>query len=188
MTSNLAYPLVLMLAILMPISIHVRAHLRLSDMLWLDLIAFILATLSVGIFYTFAEKEAHGNWASRMWRVPLVMALGIGIAVNQSKAVFQGLFGNDTTFERTPKIGDNKGIDPVHKTYRIKLDWTPIVEVMLATYYLLAIIWCVYWGYWRSIPFMMLFGGGFMYVALSSILRKPPVEATELSQRPVASS
>ena len=158
----------LVLAVLMPLAVLIRGRSGISEAILLDLPAFVCATLSVGIFYAMAQREVDPTgWRRRLWRIPLVMSLGIGMAVNQSRAVFEGLFGSDVTFVRTPKSGDNK-----LRQYQQKLDWTPIVELVFAAYFALGIVFIVDSHYWASLPFMALFGAGFGYVGLTSLLQR----------------
>lgn len=165
LSSNLAYPLVLVLGLLLPLAVAVRGRGDVAELLLLDLPAFILATGSVALFYGVAERDAHPlGWRTRLWRIPLTMSLGIGMAVTQTRAVVEGLFGQDVTFVRTPKAGDR-----VLRSYRLAIGWTPFVELAFGAYYAVAILWCIAEGYWASLPFMMLFGFGFGYVGWSSV-------------------
>ena len=92
------------------------------------------------------------------------MSLGIGMAVNQTRAVFEGLLGSDVTFVRTPKVGSTS-----LRRYRQKLDWTPIIELAFAAYFVIGVGWIIDQHYWASLPFMALFGAGFGYVGLMSL-------------------
>ncbi len=169
LSSNFAYPLVLLLAVLMPLAVLARGRSGLTEAILLDLPAFILSTLSVGIFYAMAEHEVDPvGWRTRLWRIPLVMSLGIGMAVNQTRAVVEGLLGSDVTFIRTPKSGSS-----TLRRYHQKLDWTPIVELSLAAWFALGIVWIIDQHYWASLPFMALFGAGFAYVGLMSLREAP---------------
>ncbi|MEL6344886.1 MAG: glycosyltransferase [Myxococcota bacterium] len=174
MTSNLAYPLVLLLALLMPVSVAIRGRGDLSEALLIDLPVFLLATVSVGIFYALSQHEAIGRgWLRQLWRVPLVMALGIGMSVNQSRAVLEGLFGSDVTFVRTPKSGAvGTGLKAQIQQYRLQMDWTPILELVFAGYLAAAIVWALAVGYWASVPFMLLFGSGFAFVGVETLRQR----------------
>lgn len=163
LTNNLAYPMVLVVALLLPLAVAARAALGLEGLLGLDLAAWLLSTGSVGLFYAVAEREAHGRLLDRLWRIPLVMALGIGLAVNQSRAVVEGLFGQDRSFVRTPKSGGGA------VRYALPGGWTPWAEISLALYELAAIGVAVREGWWASLPFLTLFAVGFAYVGLGSL-------------------
>ncbi len=165
LSSNLAYPLVLVMALLMPLAVAIRGRGDVAETLLLDLPAFILATLSIAFFYALAERDAHpGGWRARLWRIPLTMGLGIGMAVNQTRAVVEGLFGRDVTFVRTPKAGDR-----TVRRYALGAGWTPVLEIAFAAYYVVAIGWCLAHGYWASLPFMLVFGFGFGFVGVGSL-------------------
>ena len=72
--------------------------------------------------------------------------------------------GNDVTFVRTPKVGSTS-----LRRYRQKLDWTPIIELAFAAYFVIGVGWIIDQHYWASLPFMALFGAGFGYVGLMSL-------------------
>lgn len=169
LSSNFAYPMVLALAVLLPPTILIRGRSGLTELLLLDLPAFLLSSMSVAVFYLAAEREAHGTVWGRVWRVPLVMSLGIGMAVSQTIAVFEGLFGRDVTFVRTPKGGDVDGQGSRLPAYLARVGWTPFVELGLAVYFGLATVLVVERGWFASVPFLVLFGFGFGYVGLSSL-------------------
>jgi cellulose synthase/poly-beta-1,6-N-acetylglucosamine synthase-like glycosyltransferase len=169
LTNNLAYPLVLGLAVLLPPTILLRGRSNLTELLVLDLPAFLLSSVSVAVFYIAAETEAHGTAWGRIWRVPLVMSLGIGMAVNQSRAVVEGLFGRDVTFVRTPKAGDVDGAGLHLPSYLAEVGWTPFVELALALYFAVSVGIVLQNGWYASLPFLLLFGFGFGYVGLSSL-------------------
>ena len=171
--ANLAYPLVLVLAVLMPPAVFLRGRTGLTEFLLLDIPAFGLATLSVALFYAVAEREAHGRWTDKAWRLPLLMALGIGVAVNQTRAVVEGLFGQDVTFVRTPKVGERAGAGAAHR-YRPAAGWTPFIELALALYLLVGGVLVAREGWYGSLPFLALFTFGFAYVGLGSLMPPPP--------------
>ena len=157
----------LALALLMPASVLLRGRGDLDQLLLLDLPIFVMATGSVLAFYFIAAHEAYGTARGRLWRLPLTLALGIGMAVNQTRAVIAGLGSADATFVRTPKAGDGAA------RYVTRLDWTPLVELSLAAWFIGAMIEAVHRGWYASLPFMLLFGAGFGYVGLATLLDRP---------------
>ena len=169
--SNLAYPLVLAMALLMPLAVAARGQGELMPTLLLDLPIFLLSTASIAAFYAQAERDAWPSaWRGRLWRIPFAMALGIGMAVNQTRAVVEGLFGRDLTFRRTPKRGDGAArLDGGAWEPRLPMDWTTAAELGLALYYALAVGVAVDRGLWASLPFLLLFGLGFGFVGLGSL-------------------
>ncbi len=167
LTGNLAYPLALALAALMPLSVALRGPRFLAAGLLVDLPAFLLATASVALYYAAAERELTGSWRAKLARVPLAMALGIGISVNQSRAVLEGLRDRDATFVRTPKAGR---AGQTRRRYAARGRGRR-AELLLAAWLAGGCAWAAGAGHWGSVPFLALFAAGFALVAFG----RPPV-------------
>ena len=168
--SNLAFPLVLGLSLLLPMALYARGFLEGADaMLWwgLDLPVLGLATLPIGAFYLVAEHARRDLRPAALLRVPLVMALGLGMSVNNTRAVLEGLVGVRSPFVRTPKVGDAGGGGTAR--YRSPLAGRGLLELVIAAYYSAAIAWAASHGLWISIPFLCLFLVGFAYVGLMTV-------------------
>jgi len=102
--------------------------------------------------------------------VPLVMALGIGLAVNQARAVVEALMGYETGFTRTPKHGVQRAGESVaKKRYKAAVTFQPIVELALAGYMTYGVMYLVEREVYYSLPFLVLFQVGFGYVGLASV-------------------
>jgi cellulose synthase/poly-beta-1,6-N-acetylglucosamine synthase-like glycosyltransferase len=165
LTSNVAYPLTLILALMMPIVAALRAQ---GDLAWtgiLDVGVFLATFLSICFFYALSLREAQPqDWTRGLWKLPMAMALGIGLSVSQSHAVAAGLIGKDITFVRTPKQGDSRT-----RIYRTPWSWTAVAEVAIGTYCMLGIVASILASSWHAIPFLALFSLGFLYVGLASL-------------------
>lgn len=165
LASNLAWPLVLVMALLMPLAVLVRGQGDLARTLVLDLPVFLLSTGGFGLFYLLAVRDAApADWGRRLWRIPLAMALGIGMSINQTRAVIEGLFGHDLTFLRTPKAGDR-----TVRRYALSAGIWPWAELLVAAWMAAGMVACVVAGLWASLPFLLLFGVGFLMVGLSGL-------------------
>ena len=188
LANNLAYPLVLVLSLLTPAAVWIRARHDTSWLLW-DLVVFGLATVGVAVFYATSQWAVERRWRERLRLLPGVLALGIGLAVNQSRAVFEALVGHWSPFVRTPKAG-RSGVIRLPRSA-----WT-LVEVALGVMHLATIGWAAWNGLWASIPLEALLAAGFLYVGLWGSLRKgastrsaPSAEgASEVASIPQASS
>jgi hypothetical protein len=74
-------------------------------------------------------------------------------------------------FVRTPKSGSRGTTRGVRLgADRAPLGWLPWFELAMAIVYAIAVAIAVALGYWASVPFLVLFGAGFAFVALGSIL------------------
>lgn len=173
LTANIGYPLTFLLALSMPFTALFRGLTAMQSALYLDIVAFAVTTVSVGIFYFFAGQQSGSGSVRRVLELPLVLALGIGISINQTKAVFQGIFDDDVTFVRTPKIGDKP--QTMYKTHTSK---TTTLEAMMASYCGLWSLYLLALGIWQSVPFLLLFAFGYGYVAFCSKQRLRNIKST----------
>ncbi|HJN77959.1 MAG TPA: glycosyltransferase [Myxococcota bacterium] len=164
LSNNLAYPLVVSLALLTPLAVWIRAR-HIQSWLSFDLLVFALATVGVGLFYTASQWAVHADWRVRVRLLPAVLALGIGLAVNQTRAVGEALFGHTSPFVRTPKAGARGAIHLPGSAWSV-------VELALGLLHVVAAGWAVSRGYWASVPLELLLASGFLYVGAWGSLRK----------------
>jgi cellulose synthase/poly-beta-1,6-N-acetylglucosamine synthase-like glycosyltransferase len=170
LTANIAYLLMIPLTILLPITVVVRVSHGWYEVLFLDIPFFAAATASVVMFYAASQGEQGRTWWERVKYLPLVMALGIGLSVNQARAVVEALMGYETAFTRTPKHGvKGAGESVVRKRYKAALTFQPIVELALAAYMTYGVVYLVEREVYYSLPFLVLFQAGFAYVGLMSV-------------------
>jgi cellulose synthase/poly-beta-1,6-N-acetylglucosamine synthase-like glycosyltransferase len=172
LTANFTYPLMILLTVLMPVSMVIRFKHGWYEVLMLDLPFFWTATMSVVVFYIASQREIGMRWSKLLKYLPFIMALGIGMCVNQSKAVIEAMVGYETGFTRTPKTG-MQGRDKswLRKRYRTLLTAQPLLELALGAYLTSAIWFALDKGVYFSLPFLLLFQWGFFYVGLVSLLQ-----------------
>ena len=183
LTNNIAYPLMVILCLIMPVSIALRYDLHVPMLMLIDLPAFLLASVSICYFYYVCQREAGvSRWESLKY-LPVVLSIGIGLCINQSKAVIEALFGYETGFTRTPKYGVLKANDGSWKKavkYHRKRDITPWIELALGIYFTYAVYEAMQYGAWVAFPFMVLFQFGFLYMAGLSLLQTNQTTAQSL--------
>lgn len=171
LTANISYPLMIILSLLMLPAMIVRFYQGWFQMLYIDLPLWLAATASVSTFYLVAQRELYPDWRSRLKYLPFVMAVGIGLSVSNSKAVIEALLGIKTSFKRTPKYRiENKGDLWTSKQYLRRTGIIPIVELLLGLYFVLVVYYAISNQNYPTIPFLMLFVVGFMYMGLMSVL------------------
>jgi len=179
LTNNLAYPLLLLLSILLLPNLALRAHHGWREVLMIDLPLFFGTTMSVASFYLASQREIAllrdptrkpgVPWAA-LKRLPLVMSMGIGLCVNQTRAVLEALMGRETEFVRTPKHGIRGKLESWSgKKYRSAKSLTPFIELGLAAYFVVALAVALQHGHYISVPFLLLFMCGFGYVGWGSV-------------------
>jgi cellulose synthase/poly-beta-1,6-N-acetylglucosamine synthase-like glycosyltransferase len=179
LTNNLAYPLLLLLSILLLPNLALRPHHGWREVLLIDLPLFFGTTLSIASFYLASQREIAllrnpGTRPRMQWsvvkRLPLVMSLGIGLCVNQTRAVLEALLGRETEFVRTPKHGIRGKLETWSgKKYRAAKSITPFIEVAMAGYFAIAMGVALRHGHFLSMPFLALFLCGFGYVGWVSL-------------------
>ncbi len=186
LTANIAYLLMIPLTILLPITVVVRVSHGWYEVLLLDIPFFAAATFSVVMFYAGSQAEQGRTWWERVKYLPLVMALGIGLSVNQARAVVEALMGYETGFTRTPKHGvKGAGESVVRKRYKAAATFQPIVELALAAYMTYGVVYLVEREVYYSLPFLVLFQVGFAYVGLSSVYEGVRGSVLRWSRAPV---
>lgn len=173
LTANFAYVLMVLLALLMPIATFIRVHQGWTMFLVVDLPIFMGATFSICYFYYKSQREiGFGAWQT-IRLIPAVLAIGIGISLNNAKAVFEALIGHETPFVRTAKYAIVENTSKKHwmkKSYIKKTKILPIFEFSLGVWFTICIVNLVMdssAGYY-SLPFLALFQVGFFYVAILS--------------------
>jgi cellulose synthase/poly-beta-1,6-N-acetylglucosamine synthase-like glycosyltransferase len=168
---NGAYALMVLLAILIGPAMLARKALGLDSLHLLDLALFLLSSVSVSIFYICSQRETDSDGARVLSCLPLLMTLGIGISLNNARAVCRALTNGPMEFLRTPKhrlVG--KTGDWTLSGYRAPgpILWT-VVEMLLGVYFAFASALAILSGAWAMLPFLLLFQCGFLHTALLSI-------------------
>ncbi|MCU0664969.1 MAG: glycosyltransferase family 2 protein [Myxococcota bacterium] len=173
LTNNLAYPLMILLALIIMPNLLVRTHHGWREVVLIDLPLFFGTTLSIGAFYVVAHKELYGGFWKAVGKVPLLMSLGIGISINNAKAVLEGLFGHKTEFVRTAKHGvTNEKSKLSNMKYRARRGVVPFIELLFAAYYVATIAVAIQGEHWVSVPFLALFLLGYLYVGALSVYQR----------------
>jgi cellulose synthase/poly-beta-1,6-N-acetylglucosamine synthase-like glycosyltransferase len=170
LTNNISYLLMLLLSLLMYPSMVARINIGWFQMLITDVPFLLVATTGISFFYLCSQKEAYKDWKSRLIYMPMLMSLGIGLSVNNSKAVLEALSNKETEFKRTPKYRIEAKKDGwIGKKYRGEANYLVLVELLLGVYFTFNIYFAYVNKIYVSIPFLMIFQVGFFYVAFLSI-------------------
>jgi cellulose synthase/poly-beta-1,6-N-acetylglucosamine synthase-like glycosyltransferase len=158
--SYLAYPL-LMLVLLLALPL-----LLVPKSAQLPLGGLGLVYLGPPLVYAMAQRQLYSNWKSRMLRgFPLLALLGIGMAWNNTKAVWRGLWRWGGAFIRTPKFRiEGRSDQWVASRYRLRADSGVIGQVGLALYTLTTAVVALMTGRYGVLPFALLNGVALGYV------------------------
>jgi cellulose synthase/poly-beta-1,6-N-acetylglucosamine synthase-like glycosyltransferase len=171
LTNNFAYLFLVALACLQLPNMLLRQKIDNPQLLLLDVPLFVATSGSIILFYLSSNHFLYRNWWDAAKRLPLMMALGIGLSLNNAHAVLEGLFSRDAEFVRTPKHGvtDKKDNWKKKKNYKAAKNIATLLEVLFGLYFVFTIGLAAYTGAYMSIPFLVLFMVGFLYVGLLSL-------------------
>ena len=173
LTANFNYPLMCVLSMLLGPSMAIRYNMGWYEMLLIDAPLFFAATASVANFYIVCQRELHTDWVTRLKYLPFLMSIGIGLTVNNTRAVFEALFNQQSEFARTPKYRiEGRSDEWIGKKYRQSFLVQPMIELALGLYFTATVFYALANGIYATIPFLMLFQVGFLYMGLLSIIQQ----------------
>jgi len=178
LTSNYAYLLLICLCFLIYPN---EQHPQQMDSVMFYLVnvpIFFFASVSVILFYLTSQKALRpDSWWREIPYLPLLLALGIGMSINNAKAVLEAIFNHQSGFVRTPKYGiDQKArSDWRRSSYRAMKTLTPVVELLFGFFFVFVVVDAAMNGHWASAVLLLPFPVGFLYTAVSSMARMVPV-------------
>jgi cellulose synthase/poly-beta-1,6-N-acetylglucosamine synthase-like glycosyltransferase len=175
LTSNVGYLLMFIFSLLLFPSLLARAHLAWP--VWanaLELAAFLSTMVSLAVFYTVVQWET--GTPLRFLDLPALLAMGVGLCLNNSRAVWQAIRNVPTEFHRTPKLNIlHPGQEWLHKRYRKNPGGWGLGEIFIGGYLTLAYAWSLSNGSWFALPFLGVFLCGYLYMGaltLAHVLQK----------------
>lgn len=134
---------------------------------------FVVAFISTFLFYLFSQKDVHTDWRKKIALFPIFMAGSMGFALNNTRAVIEGLMSRKSEFVRTPKFNVEKKTDqaPIKNKYlaKTKIQVSTYVELMLAGYCLIGVGAAIYFMEIAALPFQLMFFIGFATVSIMSL-------------------
>jgi cellulose synthase/poly-beta-1,6-N-acetylglucosamine synthase-like glycosyltransferase len=156
LSANLAWPLGLGIALLLPIFAATPAD---TGTVWslFHLPAFLLSTGTNALYYLSVRPRLRA-----LPLLPLVLAAGIGLSVSQTRAVWlgltDGLRGTTGIFVRTPKTGSTQGV-------RALFPLSALIGAGIGIWNLLGLWWAVQSRHLGITPFLLLFAAGYLWMA-----------------------
>lgn len=175
LTGCVSYPLMVALSLLLLPAMIVRFYQGWWQMLWIDLPLFLAATGSVSSFYLVAQRELDPRrWKRSFLLLPALMAVGIGMALRNARAVLEALWGVRSPFVRTPKYRVESARLPWYaRVYSASgWDWLPWIELGLGTYFLWATLYVFSIENYAAVPFLCLFLYGYLYTGFWSLTQR----------------
>lgn len=128
-----------------------------------------ISLLSIGPPLMYALSQHYlcpRQWFRRYAYLPALMLLGTGIALNNTRGVVEALLGISNVFQRTPKFRiEGRGGHWLDSQYTLPFSGVIIGELALTAYAIVTVVTAWSRGHLHIVPFLMLYVGGFGYVA-----------------------
>ncbi len=171
LTSNFAYLLLLMLAVLL------NPQFNSPELpVWLDIlmqaVIYTLGSISLISFYLISQLQLNkGSIFSFLIKLPLLMGVGVGMSINNAKAVLEAIFHQHSSFVRTPKYCISKeGKVPIKKIlYRPIKSFTVLFEVLFGCYFTFLVSYFLVNHNYLGAILLAIFPIGFFYIAFNSL-------------------
>ncbi len=170
LTANICYILMLCMALLTLPVLSIRTHLGWERLLIIDLPLFSFATMAISGFYLTSQRALYPDWKRQIKLLPMLMAMGMSLCINNTRAVLEGWVGYETDFLRTPKYGVTQATQtPQRRIYSSRRTLLALGELGMAAYFAYALYQAWLTGLYMGLPFLLLFHIGFLYTgSLSS--------------------
>ena len=176
LTNNLVFPFILIVGILNLPLVIIKNESATDHTLFFAVISiFVLAFFGSFLMYLTALREIYTDWRRRIFYFPLFMAGSMGLSINNTRAILQGLVNDRGEFWRTPKYRLVNARDQFwdKKYFTTRELWQRglrhgFFEFLAALYCLAGIGVAIYYGEWAAVPFQSLYGLGFGFISFMS--------------------
>jgi cellulose synthase/poly-beta-1,6-N-acetylglucosamine synthase-like glycosyltransferase len=175
LTPNISYPLMIVVSALMLPVMIVRFYMGWWQMLILDFPLIIASFWSLSAFYVIAQRELHPkSWKRSFLFLPMLMAVGVGLTLINTRAVLEALFGVKSGFVRTPKYAIEGSVQKrlAVKKYKSRSGWLPYFELACGTYFLYMCWFAISTWNFPSLPFLSLFVGGYYWAGFGTLYQE----------------
>lgn len=129
-----------------------------------------LSILGPSVLYVCAQcaVDPRRGWKSVFW-MPVLMFVGVGLALSNTRAIAEAVRGHDSEFVRTPKRGDREV-----KCYHGPFSRIALFEIGLGLYSLATVLVYLHFDRVGVVPFLILYACGYLYMGLLSIWQSKP--------------
>lgn len=185
LTPNISYPLMIVLSALMLPVMIVRFYMGVTQMVFIDLPLIVASFWSISLFYVVAQRELYPkHWKRSIFMLPMLIAVGVGLTIINTRAVLEALFGVQTAFARTPKynLGDRR-VNLEIKKYRRRSGWLPYAEILVGFYFVTMVVFAIETANFFAIPFLLLFVFGYWWAGGITLYQEHQGHLRWLQQR-----
>ena len=107
--------------------------------------------------YLVAERALGRSYGRTLLMLPLMICFGCGLALNNSRAVFEAVLGRSSAFVRTPKNGVRS-----RKRYRVAQSPVIYIELVIGLWCLFGMVLYINSQHYLIGHFMMIYAVGFL--------------------------
>lgn len=175
LTPNISYPMMMVISALMLPVMIVRFYMGIWEMMFLDFPLIVASFWSLSAFYVIAQRELNPKtWKRSVMLLPMLMAVGVGLTLINTRAVLEALFGVVSGFVRTPKyaIEGNQVKRMTVKKYKRKSGWLPYFELACGTYFLYMCWFAIQTYNFPTLPFLLLFVCGYYWAGFGTLYQE----------------
>ena len=169
LTRHIVFPLMLIQFLTLPILLAAKINLYVISFLpVLTIVMYLL--MGPGAYLLIMRKMYDTSWSSKIKTLPFLLVYSTGLAVNNTVAVFDAVFGRKNEFLRTPKYGIIKKEDNWRdKAYNLPFTKTTLLELFFGVYGILAIFIAIMSSNAIFVPIIAIQTTGFLVIAILSI-------------------
>ena len=159
LTHYMVHPLMIYLAVIAPsLLIYRRFDFPFT---FLVLLGIFLLTSFMGpsrLYWT-AGRYLYGSWNKRVLLLPFLICFGCGMALNNTRAVFEALWGRPSEFVRTPKQGTRQ-----KKRYAPLTNSLFLLEIGAGLWCLLGMVFYFSARQYLIGHFLLIYAVGFLFI------------------------
>jgi cellulose synthase/poly-beta-1,6-N-acetylglucosamine synthase-like glycosyltransferase/Leucine-rich repeat (LRR) protein len=173
LTSPLMYVIMFLVTVIALPSLFLAtpfAHWQ-AAALAIGIVTLGMGTCAAATFYIVSQRAQGISLARTLLRLPVLMALGIGMCAVNARAVVEALLGLQSPFVRTPKFGGRADceLDPAVSSRPWGIA-SGLLELAIAG----VLAACLVLGFFRPFsligaPFLLLFAAGYLGVGIASL-------------------
>lgn len=133
------------------------------------LFLFGLAGIGQPLLFVLGQQVLYADWRKRLLRIPSLLLIAVGLAPSNARAMLQVVTSSNHPFIRTPKGFHYSAENRISFQYQLPFDWIVIIEILLAAYSALGLLFCLINGNIGPLFFFVTCTFGFGYVAWLTI-------------------
>ncbi|MGB3210353.1 MAG: glycosyltransferase [Desulforhopalus sp.] len=163
MTHYLIHPMMLTVAILAPFLLLQKTSFMSGVLPLLFGLLLLISCTGPSRMYLVAEKSLGRTYWKTLLFLPLMVCMGCGLALNNSRAVFEAIVGKTSEFVRTPKKGKNS-----RKMYTAPKSPLILLEILIGLWCLFGVTLYFNFQHYLIGHFMLIYAIGFLSIGIVS--------------------